>query len=217
MVRPLQLPAGFARCRWNGGFTFAEAPDRDCLSARILWQAERDPATLFVEAEPGVAGDAACLDIGRICSWLTIVPAHTGVEHAVLSDGSHHIRLDVVAGSLRESRAVRLRILVDGMEKAEYGVLSLQRLLALHRHRRFGKMLYPRDPAIARGIVLLRTHDALEDGASHRDLACALVGPTVVDADWNDPSDSLRSRVRRLTRQARAMALGGYRGLLLRR
>ncbi|XJJ60961.1 DUF2285 domain-containing protein [Novosphingobium sp. BL-8H] len=121
----------------------------------------------------------------------------------------------MIAGSLSRHSTVRLRFCFDGVTRAEPGVLSLQRLLALHRHGRFGKMLYPRDPAIARGVVLLRVHDALSDGASLRDLACAMVGGDVVEQDWGDPSDSLRSRIRRLARQAREMALGGYKELLL--
>lgn len=201
----------------NGGFTFAEEPDRDCLSARIVWHAMRDPSTLCVEAAPGVPGDPQCLEIERIRPWLTIVEDASGMEHAVLSDGSHHIRLDVVSGTLTHHPAVRLQFRFEGMERAEAGVLPLQRLLSLHRNRRFGSMLYRRDPAVSRGIELLRAHDALRDGASLRDLACALVGSDVVEEDWNDPSDSLRSRIRRLARQARAMARGGYRDLLLRR
>jgi hypothetical protein len=46
------------------------------------------------------------------------------------------------------------------MKMAGAGTLSLQRLVLLHRHRRFGKMLYPLDPAIARGVLLLRVHEA---------------------------------------------------------
>lgn len=139
------------------------------------------------------------------------------MEHAVLSDGSHHIRLDVVSGCLSRQSAVRLRFVLDGLEQADACVLAVQRLLALHRHGRFGKMHYPRDPAIARGIVLLRAHDAFSDGASHRDFACSLVGAEIAEQDWNDPSDSLRSRIRRLARQARAMARGGYKDLMLRK
>ena len=166
---------------------------------------------------PGVIDDPSCLNVDRIRPWLTVVPAGSGMEHAVLSDGSHHIRLDVVSGCLSRHSAVRLRFCFDGFERADEGVLPLQRLLALHRHGRFGKMLYPRDPLVARGMLLLRVQDAMSDGASQRDLACSLVGQDIVEQDWNDPSDSLRSRIRRLTRQAKALANGGYKDLLMRK
>ncbi|WP_165912376.1 DUF2285 domain-containing protein [Novosphingobium sp. PhB165] len=122
----------------------------------------------------------------------------------------------MLAGTLSGEAAVQLRFCFDGMERAEAGVLPLRRLLALHRYRRFGKALYPRDPAIGRGSLLLRVHDALCDGVSQRELASILVGPDNVERDWHHPSDSLRSRIRRLARQAKAMALGGYKDLLIR-
>jgi hypothetical protein len=164
----------------------------------------------------GLPGDPDCLLVDRLRPWLTVVSGETGREHAVLSDGCHHIRLDVVSGRLADHSAVRMRFSLDGLTRAQAGVLPLQRLLALHRHGRFGKMLYPHDPTLARGIGLLRVCDALDDGASHRDLACVLVGSEVVQRDWNDPSDSLRSRIRRLARQAKAMAMGGYKDLMRR-
>ena len=120
----------------------------------------------------------------------------------------------VMTGSLTGQIAVRLRFRFVGMGRAGAGMLPLQRLLVLHRYRRLGKMLYPRDPGIGRRIVLLQAHDELSDGASLRELSCALVGAAIVEEDWNDPSDSLRSRIRRLARQARAMAVGGYKDLL---
>lgn len=134
----------------------------------------------------------------------------------MFSDGMHHLRLDIVSGTLRDEAAVRLRFCLDGMETAGAGTLSLQRLVLLHRHQRFGRMLYPRDPAIARGAMLLRVHDALANGATHRDLASCLAGRETAQRDWSASSDSLRSRVRRLVRQARAMAAGGYKELLRR-
>ncbi len=64
---------------------------------------------------------------------------------------------------------------------------------------------------------MLRVHDAVVDGASHREIASVLFGETRVAADWNGRSDSLRSCVRRLVRGARSMASGEYRSLLRKR
>lgn len=161
---------------------------------------------------PGRPQDPDCLSIDRLRPWLTAVPGEMGGEHAVLSDGSHHIRLDVVAGRMSEHAAVRFDVTFAGLGRAEAGLLPLQRLLALHRHRRFGRALYPWDAAIARSAVLLRVQDALACGTSPRELAQVLVGTDTVTRDW--PADSLRSRMKRLIRQARAMAAGGYRDLL---
>lgn len=109
---------------------------------------------------------------------------------------------------------MRLRFRLDGLASAEAGVLPMRRLLLLYKHRRFGRMLYPKDPALGRGITLLRVHDALASGATQREIAVVLLGRDNVDRDWEHPSDSQRSRIRRLTRQARSMAEGGFRRLL---
>jgi hypothetical protein len=135
----------------------------------------------------------------------------------VLSDGWHHIRLDVEQGRLTGQDAVLLHFRLRGLESAESRLLPLRRLLDLCRHRRFARTLFPRDPRIARGIEMLRVHDALSAGASQREIGEALFGTGRVRSDWNDGSDSLRSRVRRLVREARDMARGGYRQLMRKR
>lgn len=63
-------------------------------------------------------------------------------------------------------------------------------------------------------IAVLRVADALTTGASQREIATVLFGAEAVARDWNGRSDALRSRLRRLVREARTMAAGGYRQLL---
>jgi len=110
--------------------------------------------------------------------------------------------------------AVHLHYMLHGIVSTEHALLPLRRLLHLHRHRRFGRSLFPHDPWIGRGISLLRVHDALQDGASQREIASALFGRKRVHDDWGGESDSLRSRIRRLVRDVRVMANGGYRQLM---
>ncbi|GGC04992.1 hypothetical protein GCM10011494_24440 [Novosphingobium endophyticum] len=95
-------------------------------------------------------------------------------------------------------------------------VLALRRFLALCRYGRFARSLFPPDPGMARAIAVLRAHDALVAGASQREIGCVLFGAARVEREWNGTSDSLRSRVRRLMRDARRMARGDYR-LILRK
>ena len=77
--------------------------------------------------------------------------------------------------------------------------------------------MFPPDPRIPRWLALLRVHDARAAGASHREIAAALFGRAGVEPDWSGTGDSLRSGVRRLARDAAAMARGGYHGLLRQR
>ena len=195
---------------------FAENPDRAAPSARIIWHADLDPGTIGVAVVPADPSDPDSLHIDRIASWLAIALDGAGREHVVLSDGLHHIRLDIEEGRLTGEKAVLFHYRLRGLASAEARLLPLRRLLDLVRHRRFARALFPRDPRVERGIVALRVHDALREGASQREIGAALFGPERVAEDWNDRSDSLRSRVRRLTRDARAMAHGGYRHLMRR-
>ncbi|WP_363225058.1 DUF2285 domain-containing protein [Mesorhizobium sp.] len=62
---------------------------------------------------------------------------------------------------------------------------------------------------------VLRALDGSLAGASHRELAEALVGQRRVHADWRDPRDHLRDRIRRAVSRGRALMNGGYRDFLL--
>lgn len=150
--------------------------------------------------------------------WLRIATDAQGQEHASLTDGHRHIRLDIVAGSLAEaSGAVLLRYDMWGSKMAGRRLRTLERFLDLVRTGRFRPPLYPADPAVAKGLQLLRVHDARASGASQRQIGELFFGLDAVRSGWEGRSDHLRQRVRRLVKTARAMADGGYRQLLLRR
>lgn len=205
-----------ARTRCNGGFTFAEDPSRAAPEARILWHADLDPGVLHIEAFPAGVDEPDRVDVARLRPWLTIVVDQKGREHAVLSDGFRRIRLDPDRGSLADADLVSLHFHLSGIARARRPLLTLRRFLHLYQHCRFSASLYPADPHVDRGLLALRVHDALTDGASQRDIALALFGTARVAQDWGTGSDALRQHIVRLSAQARAMAQGGYRTVLLR-
>lgn len=131
-----------------------------------------------------------------------------GAEHAVLTDGRYRIRLDVLEGSLRGG-PVALEFKLGGVTYLRARILPLRRLLALCTHRRFVTSLFPPDPRMERFASALRVHDALAQGASIAQMAEVFYG-----AAWDNGSDSLKSRIRRLVREARALAAGDYRSLM---
>lgn len=200
--------------RCSGGCTFAEAPTVPFPEARIVWRAEFDPETLTVDVVDIGPSNADRIDPDLLRRYLFMVRRTDGREHVVLSDGLHRIRLDVAHGSLAHGGPVTLRYSLFGIESAESKIRPLVRLLDLCRRGRFASALFPRDPKIERWITLLRVHDALAEGASRREITVALFGRDRVSGAQDSGSDSLRSRVRRLVRDARAMAQGGYRTLL---
>jgi len=184
----------------------------------LIWHADLDPGTLSVEAVPaGPAGpaDPDAIDPGTLDAWLAMTADRTGREHAVLSDGWHHIRFDVENGTL-SSGPVVLRYQLEGSISARPRLLPLRRLVEFSLHRRFARSLYPRDPRIARWLLTLQVHDGLAAGASQREIGEALYGTARVADEWDGASDSLRSRVRRMAAEGGRLAKGGWR-LLMRR
>ena len=202
--------------RSNGGCTFAEHPGRAAPEARIIWHADLDPGTLATVARPADPADPDSLHLECIAPWLTIATDEAGREHAVLSNGWHHIRLDIEEGQLTGHQAVMLHFRLQGIVSSEQRLLPLHRLLDLCRRQRFAHALFPPNPGIGRLIDMLRVHDALSLGASQREIGAALFGNQRIAQDWSGPSDSLRSRVRRLVRETRMMARGGYRSIMKR-
>lgn len=182
-----------------------------------MWHAALDPAILTVHAEPADPAHPDAIPLAAMERWLTVVNGTDGREHAVLSDGCHHLRLDVEAGRMGGEEAVILGYSLRGLRSAAPRLLTLRRLIGLCRHRRFVPTLFPADPRLPRLVAMLRVSDALADGASQREIAAALFGADAVARGWNGRTDALRSRMRRLVRDARMMRSGGYRRLLGRR
>jgi hypothetical protein len=197
-----------------GGFTFAEHPGISVPDAKLIWHAAYDPGTLVVAALPADADDPDGIDPAVLARWLTMAAGADGIVHAVLSDGLRRIRLDIVTGPLTPGQPVQMHYCVHGVRTALPKILPLRRMIDLCRYQRFAASLFPPDRALLRWTTLLRVHDALSEGATQRDIADALFGAPSVRPDWRKGSDYLRSRIRRLVAEAKAMAEGGWRRLM---
>lgn len=192
------------------GLAAFESPDLTVPLARPLWCAEALPLVLPVEPAAARAGDAFCLD--RFSQFATVLRAER-TEHLLLSDGLRMIRLDAPPGTFRPG-SVGLRYRIEGLARAKPLVLTLRRFLALARTGQFARSLHNAERRARRWILLLRTFDALSDGASQREIAETLSGRSVATSRWRSREPSLRSQVQRLVRGACALAAGGYRDLL---
>jgi len=91
--------------------------------------------------------------------------------------------------------------------------LALRRLKAL-LEARTAAALWPPMRRAARFQAMLTVLDARVEGASLREAGELVFGCAAVRAEWNGSSDFLKSRMRRLARDAAAMRDGGYRHLL---
>lgn len=177
----------------------------------VVWSAAVDPSVVSCVAEPIASDHPDAFRIDGLTVPTTTIISTSGFEHFSISDGTKRIRLDVVSGTLLEG-CVKLHYRLAGFE-SDAQVLTLQRLLALHRLGRFSRGLHQRETKVDRWIMMLRAHDLSVQNASQRDIAGVLFGLDV-DGEWRTRSDFLRLRVQRLLRDANAMIDGGYLDLL---
>jgi hypothetical protein len=186
---------------------------RPVSDACIFWRADWDASVLAVETLPVPRGDSDAFDIRRFEHLATVLRCPDGHEHLLLSDGVHHLQMDVTAGSLLDG-PVRFRYELSGFKHIETKTLTLRRLLLLRRLGRFPRGLYPPERRARRWVMALQAYDAVQAGATHREIATVLFGEKVVKEDWCGRSDYLRLRVQRLVRAADKLVNGGYRDLL---
>ena len=168
---------------------------------------------LPAEVLPVRRGDGDAFDLHRFDSLATVLRSPDGHEHLFLSDGAHHLQIEVTAGTLLDG-PVRFHYELSGFKHIEAKTLTLRRLILLRRLGRFPRGLYPPERRARRWAMALRAHDAAGAGATHREIAAALFGEKVVKEDWCSRSDYLRLRVQRLVRTADKLVNGGYRDLL---
>ena len=181
---------------------------------RLVWSATVDPSVIVCTAEPIAVDHPDAFQISQLALATTTVVGSSGAEHLAISDGLRRIRLDVVDGTLLRG-PVRLHYRLAGFADAEPKLLTLQRLLALHRLGRFARGLYPPETKAERWVMMLRAHDLSVAGASQREIAAGLFGPEA-SREWRTQSDYLRLRIQRLLRDADGLIHGGYLDLLRR-
>ncbi len=196
-----------------GACAFEEDPARPASEARILWDRRLDPSVLVAEAIPTRPYDAEAFDLYGQRVPTTVILDPGGGEEVLIGRGAWSILMSIVRGTLHEG-PVRLVYALSGLTALDAPVLTLRRLLALHRDGRFSPALYPALTRGRRWAMLIRTLDALAVDPGQRAVATALYGNSLVVAEWTGRSDFLRSRVRRLIRQALGLAAGGYLELL---
>lgn len=205
---PTVLPAQPAAAAW-GLHAFAD-PDLPAGAARPVWRSGWLARVLVVRAEHG--GRAGELfDLARFAALATVVEGEAGAQHVLLSDDAASLRIDVATGTVTAG-PVRLAYCLAGLADVARPLDTLRDLLRLCRSGRL-----PPPPARSRNrrlILLLRACDALEAGASQREIAEVLLSGEAARRRWRAEVPSLRLQAQRLVGGARMMAGGGYRALL---
>lgn len=207
---PAYREAWFARSAEPAVFGLLrfENPVCDALIARPFWCRSSDRSVLCCEIVLGPSSDQ--FELHRFGPLVSLLPNpdHGPTEHILLSDGLRAIRIDLAAGSLAAGPGA-LRWQIDGLATAEPQLLALRRLAALARTGRFARSLHRPERRARRWIEMLRVHDALVAGASHREIVEGLFGIDVAAPRWRASAGPWRLRVQRLAVGARrAIAMG---------
>ena len=179
----------------------------------MLWDPCLDASALRVEAHAPIGDEADLFNLENWASNSVLVAGGQGDEHLLLRDGHHHVHLHVIAGTLLQG-PVALRFNIRWSDRFDHALGTLRRFVLLCRSGKLRRERILSDRISPRAISALRVHDALSQGASIRDIGIMLFSKERVDAEWRDPSESLKSQCRRLVASARRMAGGAYKELL---
>lgn len=178
-----------------------EDPALPAPIARVLWTAELDPAVIQAKVADPFAGEGDRIDLRLIAHLVTLYVDDDGVEHILLSDGRHGLRIDLVEGTLIGSPS-SLAYALQGLSQLRGPIATLNRLRRLIQCHGFedSELHGRRD----RWIMELRVADALACGASNQDIARVLFAEAIPARLWRSTASSYRQRVQRLARRARS-------------
>jgi hypothetical protein len=149
---------------------------RDAGSARPFWEQAFDWSVVTVDALPADRDERDAFHPLALPGDNIVLVLGDGREALLIKEGMRRIQLSVRSGSLLRG-PVRLRYALEGLRTLEPKLLTMRRLLALHRLGRMPASLFPAQRRASRWIEILRTLDAAEAGASQREIAtCAVRG-----------------------------------------
>lgn len=183
------------------GLVALEDPTKDASAARPMWRSGHDPQVVSANAETLPVASSGRFDILRLAPFAHVTVSQGGSEHWLFSEAGWLLRLDVVEGTLLGGPAL-LRFRLEGMCDLAPRLRTLDDLIRLFKTPEAG-VGRPTSRRTQRWIAELRTADALEQGASHRQIARRLFGD-LADKEWRLDSDAYRLRTQRLVRSARA-------------
>ncbi|RUT97665.1 DUF2285 domain-containing protein [Mesorhizobium sp. USDA-HM6] len=193
-------------CR-AGGFCFASSLHRD---AAAFWCPSRCPQVLPVVAErvSSSPGRPAFEPASLPCS-ASVLRLVEGGQHLLLQSAGRQLQIAVSGASIIGPVRLRADAVWPAGEVRQH-LWALECLNSLIARGRLPKRQFPPEARGRRLCFVLRALDGSVAGASYRDIAEALIGEPRVRADWTDPRDHLRDRIRRAVTRARALMNGGY-------
>lgn len=180
---------------------------RRSSAARPLWLASHDRSVLRSSAVKA-CDELDSFSLEKIQAVATVGLA--GQEcRLLLCEGAHAVRIDVDGHQILTS-PVHLQFRICGFEMARQSVRTWERLKQLMRRESLPPLLWRGFQARQRQLLLLRTFDALEAGATQRQIAAELIRTEAAIARWRAINPSLRSQAQRMVKGARLCAQGRF-------
>jgi hypothetical protein len=186
------------------GLECYEDPDLPVPEARPIWSADVSVDVIKAHVSDPFAPARDRVDLRLLSPLVTVAIDDNEIEHLLLSDGRHSIRVDVVVGTLIGCPA-SLTYLLHGISGLKGPVRALERLAALVTTGRF---LPPPSRSVerqGRWIAELRVADAMAEGYDQQSIARILFDGAISARRWRTESASYRRRVQRLVAEARAL------------
>ncbi|WP_245418874.1 DUF2285 domain-containing protein [Mesorhizobium sp. WSM3864] len=152
-------------------------------------------------------------DLAALPCRAAIVITEDGRQHVVLRNAHRHLQLVVEGAEIL--RPVRLSVdAIWPADRIRQHLNALECLNALQATGQFPDTLFPAEARASRLRFVLQALDGSLVGASHREIARALLGRQRVQADWTDPRNHLRDRIRRAVRRGHMLMDHGYQDFL---
>ncbi|WP_245436588.1 DUF2285 domain-containing protein [Mesorhizobium tamadayense] len=143
----------------------------------------------------------------------TVLLAPDKRQHVLLRDTEHTLQLAVSGADILHPVFLHTEAIWPAM-LSKHRLRTLECLNVLSLGQQLPARLFPPERRGPRLTFVPRALDGSLAGASHRELAEALVAQRRAHADWRDPRDHLRDRIRRAVSRGRALMNGGYRDFL---
>ncbi|SJM31864.1 conserved hypothetical protein [Mesorhizobium delmotii] len=193
-------------------FCFAESYGRNSF---VFWSPFWCVNVLPVIAEQlSVSSATSRFELSALPCRATVLLSPDKGQHVLLRNVEHTLQLAVSGADILHPVCLRTEAIWPAMlSKPRLRALECLNALSLNQH--LPARLFPPERRGPRLTFVLRALDGSLAGASHRELAEALIGQRRVHADWRDPRDHLRDRIRRAVSRGRALMNGGYRDFLL--
>ncbi|PBB40091.1 hypothetical protein CK222_30070 [Mesorhizobium sp. WSM3866] len=190
---------------------FAESYGRNSV---VFWSPLWCVHVLPVIAEQLSASWATLpFELSALPCLATVLLAPDKSQHVLLRNAEYTLQLAVTGADISNPVCLRTEAIWPAMfSKPRLKALECLNTLTLGQH--LPSRLFPPERRGPRLTFVLRALDGSLAGASHRELAEALIGQARVHADWRDPGGHLRDRIRRAVSRGRALMNGGYQEFL---